>query len=178
MRHQTASPALDLQVQHLARLALGHHLERAATDLAVSRESLSLNARIHRQVEALAAVRALDGFAALHMPAIFILCEANSIRGLIVPEDEKLPRRRSWTGGALHSGRPSGGLKGVPERQSRNALDAPGSQQDLRSAGARGQETGRKQLHHSDKFAFRSINRELGVNLLGADSENDDAAVF
>jgi hypothetical protein len=54
---------VNLQAQDLARLAFGCHFEGAATDLAIGGEPLSRAARIHDQIEALAAVRALKGFA-------------------------------------------------------------------------------------------------------------------
>ena len=60
------SPSQHIQAQHLARFALGYDFEWPATNLAVSRESLCGDARVHRQVEALAAKGALDGLGHFH----------------------------------------------------------------------------------------------------------------
>ena len=50
----------------LAILALHAHLERTATDLAIRRETLALDARIHAHVKRLAAERALHIGELLH----------------------------------------------------------------------------------------------------------------
>lgn len=60
------SPFSHFQVQDLARVAFGNHLQRPATDLAIDREALPWSARVNDQIEALAAIRALDGFADFH----------------------------------------------------------------------------------------------------------------
>jgi len=62
-----SSASLNTQAQNLSWLALDNHLAGTAANLAVNREPLQWNARIHRQIEALAAIRALDGFGEFHL---------------------------------------------------------------------------------------------------------------
>jgi hypothetical protein len=58
---------VDLEAQHLARFAFGRHLEGTATYLAIGRKPLPGGAGIDNQFEALAAMRALNGFADFHI---------------------------------------------------------------------------------------------------------------
>jgi len=55
-----------LQAQNFARLAFRQNLERTATNLAIGDELLGCHAGIDKEVEGLAAERALDGGADLH----------------------------------------------------------------------------------------------------------------
>ena len=58
---------MNLQAQDRARLAFGSYFEGATTDLAVGGKPLGPAACIHDQIEALAAVRALNGLADFHI---------------------------------------------------------------------------------------------------------------
>jgi hypothetical protein len=51
----------------LPRIALGSHFEGAATDLAFGGKPLGCDTRINHQIRALAAIRALNGFADFHL---------------------------------------------------------------------------------------------------------------
>jgi hypothetical protein len=63
---QNLLPALRLQPENLARLAFGEDLERPAADFAIGRKPLRGDAGVNHQVEALAAIWALDGLADFH----------------------------------------------------------------------------------------------------------------
>jgi hypothetical protein len=66
MGRQVASAGLHVQAQNFARLALRNDFARAAADLAVGRETLKTRARVNHDLEALPAVRTLDGLGDFH----------------------------------------------------------------------------------------------------------------
>ena len=59
-------PSEHLHAQDFTRFAFGNHFKWPAADLTIGRKSLCRGARIHHQIEALAAIWALDGFADFH----------------------------------------------------------------------------------------------------------------
>ena len=63
-----------LYAQNLSRLAFRRHLERAATDLAIGRETLRRNARINHQIKSLTTKRAVNGFRNFHLEKSFPSC--------------------------------------------------------------------------------------------------------
>ena len=58
--------SLHVQTENFPRLAFRNHLEWPAADFAISNEGLGTDAGIDRQLKALAAKGALDGFRYLH----------------------------------------------------------------------------------------------------------------
>ncbi|SPE59626.1 hypothetical protein SBV1_3390003 [Verrucomicrobia bacterium] len=66
---RSPSLALDLKAQNLARLTLGEHLERSATDLAIRGEALHLYTCVNHQVESLPTKRAVDALGNFHNPS-------------------------------------------------------------------------------------------------------------
>jgi hypothetical protein len=58
---------MHFQAQNLSRFAFDRDFEWPAADLAIRREPLAGGARVNRQVKALAAIGALNGFAGFHV---------------------------------------------------------------------------------------------------------------
>ena len=57
----------NFQTQHLARFAFNQDVERPAAHFAIGCKPLCRGAGVNDQVKALAAIRALDGFAGFHV---------------------------------------------------------------------------------------------------------------
>jgi hypothetical protein len=66
MPAQNASARLHVQAQNFAGLAFGRDLEWPTADLAICREPLKSFRGVHHNVDALAAVRALNWFGDFH----------------------------------------------------------------------------------------------------------------
>jgi hypothetical protein len=62
------SPASGIQAEDFSRCAFGNNLKWSAAHFAIDRELLPGNARVHSQLKALAAKRALHNFTHFHMP--------------------------------------------------------------------------------------------------------------
>jgi hypothetical protein len=75
------SSAASLQAQNLAWFAFDRHLKGTTAHLAVRREPLRGDTRVHHQHKALAAMRALDGLADFHVPFTLWLPLAEPLDG-------------------------------------------------------------------------------------------------
>jgi len=99
MGAETALAGRHIQAQNFARFTFGDNLQRPAAHFAVGGESLKAGAGIHHDLDALAAIRAPNGFENFHPPTYrttrFSQCRASdrkAVGGNTHPPCETSPR--------------------------------------------------------------------------------------